>query len=69
VLKNSQATVKIPDCVHFRKDGTNANAGVTPDILVPWSAHDNSYLRAEKLFRSLVSTVVPESKEGIHEAH
>jgi hypothetical protein len=69
VLKNSQATVKMPDCVHFRKDGMNANAGVTPDILVPWSGHDNSYLKAEKLFRSLVSVVVPDSKEVVHEAH
>jgi hypothetical protein len=62
MLKNSHASVKMPDCVHFRKDGSNANAGVTPDILVPWSGHDSSYLRAEKLRRSLESVVAPDSK-------
>lgn len=68
-LKNSHATVKMPDCIHFRKDGSNANAGVTPDILVPWSSHDNSYLRAEKLFKSLANVVPMQSKEPRHETH
>jgi hypothetical protein len=69
LLKNSHAQVKMPDCVHLRKDGTNANAGVTPDILVPWSKHDNSYLKAQKLYRSLLAVINSESKEAIHEAH
>jgi hypothetical protein len=68
-LKNSHAVVKMPDCVHFRKDGSNANAGVTPDVLVPWSGHDNSYLRAEKLLHSLASLAGPQSKQASHEAH
>jgi hypothetical protein len=68
-LKNSHAVVKMPDCVHFRKDGSNANAGVTPDVLVPWSSHDNSYLRAQKLARSLANLVATQSKEASHEAH
>jgi hypothetical protein len=68
-LKNSHAVVKMPDCVHFRKDGSNANAGVTPDVLVPWSGHDNSYLRAEKLLHSLANLAGPQSKEESHEAH
>jgi hypothetical protein len=68
-LRNSRATVKMPDCVHFRKDGSNANAGVTPDFLVPWSSHDNSYLKAEKLFRSLGNVVSTRSKEPRHETH
>jgi hypothetical protein len=53
VLKNSRALVKMPDCIRLRKDRSNDNAGVTPDILVPWSGHDNSYIKATKLFRSL----------------
>jgi len=68
-LKNSHAQVKMPDCVRFRKDGSNENAGVTPDILVPWSRHDNSYLKAEKLYRSLSAVITPGSKEASHEAH
>ncbi len=66
-LKNSQAQVKMPDCVHFRKDGSNANAGVTPDVLVPWSGHDTPYLRAQKLYRSLVAVITSGSKEASHE--
>ena len=68
-LKNSHATVKMPDCIHFRKDGSNANAGVTPDILVPWSSHDNSYLKAEKLLKSLANVVPTQSNEPRHETH
>lgn len=68
-LKNSHAMVKMPDCIHFRKDGSNANAGVTPDLLVPWSAHDSPYLRARKLYSSLVAGVTQGPKEASHEAH
>lgn len=69
VLKNSRAQVKMPDCVHFRKDGSNANAGVTPDVLVPWSVHDSPYLRAQKLYRALVTAVTAEPKEASCKAH
>jgi hypothetical protein len=39
----------MPNCVGFRKDGTNANDGVTPDILVPWAARDTPFAKAAKL--------------------
>jgi hypothetical protein len=68
-LKNSHASVKMPDCVRVRKDGSNEVSGITPDVLVPWSAHDSTYLRAEKLFRSLLTAVAPEKNEARHEAH
>jgi len=33
--------VKMPDCIHFREDGSNANAGVTPrdvkGLFVGWA--------------------------------
>ncbi len=48
-LTHSRAQVKIPDCVGFRKDGSNANDGVTPDIFVPWAARDTPYTKANKL--------------------
>jgi hypothetical protein len=48
-LAHSGAQVKMPDCVGFRKDGSNANDGVTPDVLVPWAARDTPYTKANKL--------------------
>jgi C-terminal processing protease CtpA/Prc len=68
-LKNSHAAVKMPDCVRLRKDGSNEVSGITPDVLVPWSKHDSAYLRAEKLFQSLLTAVAPQQNEGRHEAH
>jgi hypothetical protein len=68
VLKNSQAKVKMPDCIRLRKNGANEVGGVIPDVLVPWSSHDSSYIKAQKLLRSLTS-VAQESKESSHEAH
>jgi hypothetical protein len=55
VLKNSGASVKMPDCIRIRADGTNAVAGVTPDVLVPWGRHDSPYQRIEKLMVTLES--------------
>lgn len=45
-LPHSRAVVKIPDCVQLRADGSNAVAGITPDVLVPWRDNDSQYLRA-----------------------
>ena len=59
-LNHSHAAVKMPDCVRLRKDGSNEVSGITPDVLVPWSKHDSSYLRAEKLFQSLLAAVAPQ---------
>jgi len=67
-LKNSRAVVKMPDCVRLRKDGSNENGGVVPDVWVPWTVHDNSYTSAQKLFHSLL-TVFTQKKEADHEAH
>ena len=53
VLKHSQAQVKMPDCVGLRKDGSNGNDGVTPDVFVPWAARDTPFTKASKLFRSV----------------
>jgi len=45
----------MPDCVRLRKSGADEDGGVTPDVLLPWSAHDSPYLRAQKLFQSLAA--------------
>lgn len=68
VLKNSRTRVKMPDCVRLRKDGRNEVGGVTPDVLVPWSAHDNASLKAQKLFHSL-AIAIADNGEPRRESH
>ncbi|MFT4113900.1 S41 family peptidase [Silvibacterium sp.] len=48
-LTHSHAQVKIPNCVGYLKDGSNANDGITPDIFVPWATRDTPYTRASKI--------------------
>ena len=55
ILKNSMASVEMPDCVRIRADGTNAVAGVTPDVLVPWARSNSPYQRVDTLFITLKS--------------
>jgi hypothetical protein len=56
-LAKSGAQVKMPDCVGFRKDGSNANEGVTPDVYVPWQQRDTPYTRADKVRAALEKLV------------
>lgn len=56
-LKNSGARLSLPDCVRFRADGANEVAGVAPDVLVPWSAHDSAFQRAAKAKTALNALV------------
>lgn len=69
LLKNSHAVVKMPDCIRLRKNRSNDNADVTPDILVPWSGHDNSYVKAEKLLHSLRTAVAPKADGTLTRIH
>lgn len=69
LLRNSHALVKMPDCIRLRKDRSNDNAGVTPDILVPWSGHDNSYVKAEKLLHSLRTAAARQADETLPAPH
>lgn len=48
-LSNSHARVSIPNCVGLRADSSNANDGVTPDVLVPWARRDTPFTRADKV--------------------
>jgi hypothetical protein len=48
-LKNSGASVKMPDCVRFRSDGSNEVNGITPDLIVPWPREASDYQRAMRL--------------------
>lgn len=57
-LSHSHAQVKMPDCVGIRKDGSNGNEGVTPDVLVPWAPRDTPYTKAMKLLGALEKAVL-----------
>lgn len=67
VLKNSQAKVRMPDCIRYRKNGMDEVGGVTPDISVPWSSHDSPYQKAQKLLFVLSNTF--ESKQSSARTH
>jgi hypothetical protein len=52
-LPHSHARVKMPDCARLRADGSNAVAGVTPDVVLPLLDRDSPYQRADKVVRGL----------------
>ena len=39
-LPHTGATLKVPDCVRFRADGSNEVNGVLPDVQIPWRRDD-----------------------------
>lgn len=48
-LANSGATLLLPDCARFRKDGRNELDGIEPDILVGFRTHDTPRQRVTRL--------------------
>jgi hypothetical protein len=52
VLPNSKLRVFMPDCIRYRKDGSNEYVGITPDLAI-WTKEDNKTARLEKLLRAL----------------
>lgn len=55
-LNNSRAVLRLPDCVRFRTDGSNAVNGVIPDVLVGMRGHDSTKFKAK-----LVGEKLPEA--------
>jgi hypothetical protein len=53
VLPRSGARVHVSDCARIRSDGSNAVAGVTPDVVLPLLDRDSPYQRARKVFAAL----------------
>lgn len=53
VLKNSGATLEVPDCVRFRADGSNEVGGVIPDILVGMRHNDGAAFKARLIEKHL----------------
>jgi C-terminal processing protease CtpA/Prc len=56
-LKNSGSSLKLPDCIRLRGDGSNEVLGIVPDVLVPWRSRDSKHQRAMKTVRALESAV------------
>jgi len=52
-LTHSGATLRIPDCVRHRADGSNEVRGILPDLPIPWRANDGSAFRARLLEAAL----------------
>lgn len=59
VLAHSGLKVAMPDCVRYRKDGSNELAGLTPDLVVPWSPLDSPEARAAKWMEVLRAGLTP----------
>ena len=53
VLNFSRLRVHLPDHATYRKDGSNATAGVTPDVCVGWGRREAAEVRARRLRRVL----------------
>jgi len=60
-LARSGATLRVPDCVRLRADGSNEVDGIAPDIAVPWRAGHSRYQRTVRALQALRawSTVLP----------
>jgi C-terminal processing protease CtpA/Prc len=52
-LKNSGATLRVPDCVRHRADGSNEVRGILPEVAIPWRANDGTAFRARLLEAAL----------------
>lgn len=52
-LSRSGATLRLPDCVRLRADGSNEVEGVTPDVLVGWRSGLSRHQRAQRVLPAL----------------
>lgn len=57
ILKNSRATLELPDCVRFRSDGSNEVAGVIPDVLTGMRATDGPAFKAKLIAEHLTQVI------------
>lgn len=51
-LPNSKLKVQMPDCMRYRRDGSNEVEGIKPDVVL-WNKSDNKSKRAENLINLL----------------
>lgn len=57
-LSNSGATLELPDCVRFRRDGSNEVRGILPDLVVPIRASDGNRFKAAMIEAQLPQALV-----------
>jgi peptidase S41-like protein len=57
-LKNSGATLELPDCVRLRKDGSNEVMGIEPDVLVGLRPQDGPHRIASRIALKLPDAVL-----------
>jgi hypothetical protein len=57
LLTNTRAVLKLPDCVRYRKDGSNEVRGVLPDVVVPIRNSDGVHFRARLVARFLPTAI------------
>lgn len=62
VLRNSGATLEVPDCARFRPDGSNEVGGVIPDRLLATRADDGPRRRATALAAALPDAIIAASR-------
>lgn len=58
VLTDSRAVLQLPDCVRFRKDGSNEVRGILPNVQVPIRDSDGAHFRARLVAQYLPQAVV-----------
>ena len=56
-LRNSHATLELPDCVRLRKDGSNEVMGIQPDVLVGLRSQDGPHRIASRIASKLTEAV------------
>ena len=56
-LENSGATLRLPDCVRFRADGSNEVRGIIPDVLAAIRANDGAAFKAQLVAERLPDAI------------
>jgi hypothetical protein len=52
-LRHSGLVVRAPDCIRFRRDGTNEALGIEPDVVIDWVPAEDPVARARKVIEAL----------------
>jgi hypothetical protein len=56
-LRNSGATLEVPDCARFRRDGSNEVMGVQPDVPISFAAVDGPHRRGARFLAQLPQAI------------
>jgi hypothetical protein len=56
-LRNSGATLLLPDCARLRADGSNEIRGIEPDVLIGFTPRDGALLKGRRLMDKLGTAV------------